>query len=64
MAERVARLLAGDADLDQHVSPLLRGCLRSRAGAVGLKSNFTILDDDDQRRIIRSVVKDLALSTR
>jgi DNA helicase-2/ATP-dependent DNA helicase PcrA len=59
MAERVARLLPGTRIW---ISTFHRFCarlLRSRAGAVGLKSNFTILDDDDQRRIIRAVVKDL-----
>jgi DNA helicase II / ATP-dependent DNA helicase PcrA len=59
MAERVARLLPGTRIW---ISTFHRFCarlLRSRAGAVGLKSNFTILDTDDQRRIIRSVVKDL-----
>lgn len=59
MAERVARLLPGTR---VWISTFHRFCarlLRSRAGAVGLKSNFTILDTDDQRRMIRSVVKDL-----
>ena len=59
MAERVARLLPGTRIW---ISTFHRFCarlLRSRAGAVGLKSNFTILDTDDQRRMIRSVVKDL-----
>jgi DNA helicase-2/ATP-dependent DNA helicase PcrA len=59
MAERVARLLPGTRIW---ISTFHRFCarlLRTRAGAVGLKSNFTILDDDDQRRILRDVVKDL-----
>jgi ATP-dependent DNA helicase UvrD/PcrA len=59
MAERVARLLPGTRIW---ISTFHRFCarlLRSRAGVVGLKSNFTILDTDDQRRMIRSVVKDL-----
>jgi ATP-dependent DNA helicase UvrD/PcrA len=59
MAERVARLLPGTRIW---ISTFHRFCarlLRSRASAVGLRSNFTILDDDDQRRIVRAVVKDL-----
>jgi DNA helicase II / ATP-dependent DNA helicase PcrA len=59
MAERVARLLPGTR---VWISTFHRFCarlLRSRATAVGLKSNFTILDSDDQRRIVRAVVKDL-----
>jgi DNA helicase-2/ATP-dependent DNA helicase PcrA len=59
MAERVARLLPGTR---VWISTFHRFCarlLRRRAGAVGLKSNFTILDEDDQRRILRDVVKQL-----
>jgi DNA helicase-2/ATP-dependent DNA helicase PcrA len=59
MAERVARLLPGTR---VWISTFHRFCarlLRQRAGAVGLKPNFTILDDDDQRRIIRDIIKEL-----
>lgn len=59
MAERVARLLPGTR---VWVSTFHRFCarvLRQRADAVGLKSNFTILDQDDQRRLVRDVVREL-----
>ena len=29
--------------------------LRKHAGAVGLKSNFTIIDQDDQTRLIKNI---------
>jgi DNA helicase-2/ATP-dependent DNA helicase PcrA len=59
MAERVALLLPGTR---VWISTFHRFCarlLRTRAGAVGLKSNFTILDSDDQRRIVREVLNRL-----
>ena len=31
--------------------------LRKHAGAVGLKSNFTIIDQDDQTRLIKNICK-------
>ena len=59
MAQRVAALLPG---VRVWVSTFHRFCsrlLRYRADVVGLKRNFTILDSDDQRRLIRGVIRDL-----
>ena len=59
MTQQHGAAVTGHACVDQHVSSFLRRVLRSRADAVGLRSNFTILDADDQRRIIRDIIKQL-----
>ncbi|MEE8393574.1 MAG: UvrD-helicase domain-containing protein, partial [Rhodospirillales bacterium] len=60
MKERASRLLAGTAD-DWWVGTfhsMGARILRANAEAVGLGSDFTILDDDDQVRLVKQLLKD------
>lgn len=68
MKERVTQLLA-----DSHLqTPPFIGTfhslgariLRRHAEAIGLKSNFIILDDDDQLRLIKNIMDDLGLDRK
>src|SRR5215468_11151131 len=59
MLERVAQLIGGAADgmwLGTFHSVGVR-VLRGHAEVVGLKSNFTILDTDDQTRLIKQLLQ-------
>lgn len=61
MSERVEKLLGG---LRVRVSTFHRFCsrlLRRWPERVGLKENFTILDQSDQTSIVRAILKDLNL---
>lgn len=61
MAERVQRLLGG---IRVQVSTFHRFCarlLRRWPDAVGLKENFTILDQSDQVHLVRDIMKDEGL---
>lgn len=63
MSERVEKLLGG---LRVRVSTFHRFCarlLRRWPERVGLKENFTILDQSDQTSIVRQILKDLNLDT-
>ncbi|MBL8812637.1 MAG: UvrD-helicase domain-containing protein [Planctomycetaceae bacterium] len=64
MAERVQHLLGG---IKVRVSTFHRFCsriLRRWPERVGLKENFTILDQSDQTSVVRQVMKDLDLDTQ
>lgn len=63
MAERVSRLLPGTRVWITTFHRFGARLLRSRAGVVGLKPNFTILDQADQRRVVRDVIKQLNYDT-
>ena len=43
--------------LVRHFSSISVKFLRRHAEALGYKSNFTILDTDDQKKLIRNIVK-------
>ena len=66
MRGRVAKLLFGDAADENHSSALWLGTfhsigskiLRRHAELVGLTPQFTILDDDDQQRLIKALLTD------
>ncbi len=66
MRERVAHLLFGEAAAPQEASSLWLGTfhsigakmLRRHAELVGLTPQFTILDDDDQQRLIKAMLAD------
>ncbi|MFQ5731257.1 MAG: ATP-dependent helicase [Planctomycetaceae bacterium] len=63
MVERVKRLLPGER---VWISTFHRFCarlLRSRANAVGLEANFTILDAGDQRQLVKQILHDLNFDT-
>ena len=66
MLDRVARLIGGAADgmwLGTFHAVGVR-VLRRHAELVGLKSNFTILDTDDQTRLIKQLLQAGASTTR
>lgn len=70
MRERVQHLLHGNHSETEQASPSSTGLwlgtfhsigakiLRRHAEAVGLTSNFTILDDDDQQRLIKQLLNE------
>ncbi|SNR26384.1 ATP-dependent helicase [Puniceibacterium sediminis] len=60
MKERVGRLLGGTADGVRWLGTFHSICvklLRRHAELVGLKSNFTILDTDDQIRLLKQLIR-------
>ncbi len=66
MRERVAALV-GPGALDMWVSTFHAACarlLRQEADEIGFPRNYTILDEDDQRDLVREVLADLNLSER
>ncbi len=66
MKERVFNII-GDAASSVWLGTFHGLCvkiLRSHAEVVGLKSNFTILDDSDQKRVIKQIEEDLGLDTQ
>ena len=66
MRHRVAQLLYGEAAAPQEASSLWLGTfhsigaklLRRHAELVGLTPQFTILDDDDQQRLLKALIAD------
>ncbi len=66
MAERVRRLLPG-RDMDVPVATFHRTCariLRRHIDRLGFKSNYSILDDADQVRLLKQVLDYLGLERR
>lgn len=67
MKERVSGIVGADNARNIHMgtfhSVFLR-ILRAEAPTVGLSSNFTIYDDSDQRALVNSIVKELALDDK
>ncbi len=66
MKERVFNII-GDAASSVWLGTFHGLCvkvLRTHAELVGLKSNFTILDDSDQKRLIKQIEEDLGLDTQ
>src|ERR1051325_10810249 len=58
MLDRVASLIGGAAGRWRAPSPAIGvRVLRRHAELVGLKSNFTILDTDDQTRLIKQLLQ-------
>lgn len=67
MKERVSGIVGAENARNIHMgtfhSVFLR-ILRAEAATVGLGSNFTIYDDSDQRALVNSIVKELALDDK
>ena len=64
--ERLRRLLGGDADslwLGTFHSLGLR-ILKREAAILGLQSNLTVYDDDDQLKLVRLVMQDLSMNEK
>ena len=57
MQERVEKLLPGTRVLITTFHRFCANVLRRRARLVGLESNFTILDSDDQRQAVKRVLE-------
>jgi len=65
MKERVVNLCGRDARYVNLMTfhSLGNKILRETAPLIGLESNFTIFDQDDQKSLVREVIRDLGLST-
>ena len=66
MRERVAKLLGGDIG-NMWIGTFHSICakmLRRHAKLIGFESNFTILDDDDQIRLLKKILKDLNIDEK
>jgi DNA helicase-2/ATP-dependent DNA helicase PcrA len=62
MASRVAELLGGDVAPPTWIATFHSACarlLRREAHRIGISRSFTIFDDDDQRRMLKVVAKEL-----
>jgi DNA helicase-2/ATP-dependent DNA helicase PcrA len=67
MRERVDRLLGGGITRAMWIGTFHHICsriLRRNGDRVGIDRNFVIYDDDDQRAVLRRILKDLGLDDR
>ncbi|HEY6102390.1 MAG TPA: UvrD-helicase domain-containing protein [bacterium] len=67
MRERVDRLLGGGITRAMWIGTFHHICsriLRRSGDRIGIERNFVIYDDDDQRSVVRRVLKDLGLDDR
>lgn len=66
MRERVASMIGpmGDQVWLGTFHALAAKMLRRHADAVGLNSNFTILDSDDQNRVLKALMEDRSIDTK
>jgi DNA helicase-2/ATP-dependent DNA helicase PcrA len=66
MRERLARLL-GDASREMWIGTFHAVCarlLRIHGARIGLQRNFAIIDDDDQRRLVTAILRELNVSDK